>query len=376
MVILKKRTVLVLLAWTCSLLAAVAGGFWAARQTLIPPEPVTDVFIDQTFSVEEKSIGQHADVSVDFRWESEPVGNNRASGIITSVDAPSGQQLVAGQLLFTTNLSPTVIAQGDVPSFRDLQQGDLGTDVKQLETLLQELQLFEETPDEVFNAATHRAVRAWQETLGVQRTGVALASMLYYVPDIRTPFQLASDLKVGNYLSGGEELLSALVSSPKVSFPFAAGSRLVDVSTGMKMTIDTRGKTLDAIVGELYIDEDGNRGFYVLETDGTDMCVDGCEELRSSTGHVSFPGEVEVEPIVTGPAVPLSAIASLPNGQSVLYSSEGEEIPVEIKTSDASFAVVSGVAVGDTVQLFAVPRVQTEALGGHSSTADSTPTDG
>ena len=66
---------------------------------------------------------------------------------------------------------PVVLVRGELPAYRALSAGVEGTDVGQLETYLVEAGHLElaEVGDHEFAGATVRAVRRWQEVLGVKR---------------------------------------------------------------------------------------------------------------------------------------------------------------------------------------------------------------
>lgn len=80
-------------------------------------------------------------------------------------------EVAAGDVLFTVDLRPVVIGRGVVPAFRNLQAGDSGVDVEQLEAMLVELGFLSVQADDLFDAATTTAVRSWQASLGVTTDG-------------------------------------------------------------------------------------------------------------------------------------------------------------------------------------------------------------
>ena len=94
-------------------------------------------------------------------------------GTVTSI-AAVGDQLDRGSVIATVDAQPVVAMYGTQPFWRDLQSGDEGFDVLQLETNLAALGFSsdgEMTVDGDFTYATVLAVQAWEESLGLEATG-------------------------------------------------------------------------------------------------------------------------------------------------------------------------------------------------------------
>jgi peptidoglycan hydrolase-like protein with peptidoglycan-binding domain len=90
----------------------------------------------------------------------------------------AGAVVERGQSLFDVDATPVPLLYGDLPMYRDLERGiSDGADVRQLEENLAALGFGDSlTVDDHFDGATTAAVRAWQASLGVEKTGVVRTS--------------------------------------------------------------------------------------------------------------------------------------------------------------------------------------------------------
>lgn len=96
-----------------------------------------------------------------------------AEGTITSM-AEVGDQLDRGSVIATVNAQPVVAMYGTQPFWRDLESGDEGVDVLQLEVNLAALGFTSDGEMKVdgdFTYATVLAVQTWEESLGLVATG-------------------------------------------------------------------------------------------------------------------------------------------------------------------------------------------------------------
>lgn len=91
-------------------------------------------------------------------------------GTVTWLPA-EGSVIERNGVLWRVDEKPTVLFYGAVPSYRTLSPGDEGADVAQLEQNLAALGYDGFDVDDVYTEATAKAVRAWQKSLGVERTG-------------------------------------------------------------------------------------------------------------------------------------------------------------------------------------------------------------
>lgn len=93
-------------------------------------------------------------------------------GTVTKVPS-AGAEVAVGQSLYEVDGRPVIAVRGDRPFWRSLAEGiDDGPDVQQLEQFLADSGFGDITVDQKFTWATGDAVKDWQESLGLPRTGV------------------------------------------------------------------------------------------------------------------------------------------------------------------------------------------------------------
>lgn len=94
-------------------------------------------------------------------------------GVLTSV-AAAGDTLERGSVVATIDAEPVVAFYGSQPFWRDLESGDEGSDVLQLEANLSALGFDdggEMSVDHDYTSSTAAAVEAWEESFGLEPTG-------------------------------------------------------------------------------------------------------------------------------------------------------------------------------------------------------------
>lgn len=90
-------------------------------------------------TVSQGEVGATLNLNATANWPAQENGTNQASGIVTSVDVEPAEEVSAGDVIYTIDLRPVVVAQGDIPSFRPISRGVVGGDVSQLQRLLSSL---------------------------------------------------------------------------------------------------------------------------------------------------------------------------------------------------------------------------------------------
>jgi len=157
----------------CLLAALAIGGLiggWAARTLLAAP---ADVLAAPNFALAtatEGTVGQTLRLNAVATWETTATFQVPGGGVVTERLFTDGEQAQPGDVLYSVGLRPVVIAQGTIPSFRDMTVGDTGVDVMQLQTLLAATGYFTGEITGVFGAGTQAAVAAWQRDLGIAET--------------------------------------------------------------------------------------------------------------------------------------------------------------------------------------------------------------
>jgi hypothetical protein len=191
---LPRRTVLGVLAGSVvtaiggtTALRAVARTDDAAARTDAPPAPTTTTVTRRDLVIEEELSGRlgYGD-AVELPAQ--------RSGTVTWM-APIGSIVSPGEVLWRIDDLPVVLVRGELPAYRALSAGVEGSDVGQLETYLVEAGHLElaEVGDHEFAGSTVRAVRHWQESLGVRQTGrVELGDVVMWPGPVRVAEHVAA----------------------------------------------------------------------------------------------------------------------------------------------------------------------------------------
>jgi peptidoglycan hydrolase-like protein with peptidoglycan-binding domain len=103
----------------------------------------------------------------------------RGSGTATWLPR-TGATIARGKALYRLDNRPVVLLYGSLPTYRTLQSGLEGADVKQFEKNLWALGYRDFTVDDEYTSATASAVREWQEDLGLSETGTVETSQIEY----------------------------------------------------------------------------------------------------------------------------------------------------------------------------------------------------
>ena len=129
--------------------------------------------------------------------------------------APVGSIIKVGGTFYTVDQQPVVAVYGTLPAYRDMQDGQSGTDITQLQASLVALGYNPGSVDGTFGTATVDAVEAWQSKEGWTADGIVHLGQVVFVPGpSRVIAQLAT---IGNTVSGGTQILSIGPQSPIVT---------------------------------------------------------------------------------------------------------------------------------------------------------------
>jgi len=276
--------------------------------------------------------------------------------MVTGIDLPTSGVINAGDVLMSVDLRPVVVAQGSVPAFRDLGVGVSGDDVRQLQGFLQAGGYLRGAPDGKFQAATAAAVRAWQKALGVEATGVVRAGDVVFVASLPAHVVFADGVIVGAVISPGQPILSVVDEAPVFQATVSANTSSTVVPTsGQQVSVSSPdgSVTWQAVVGQVTPGTLGGYAANLAAADGGPVCADQCGLFAYTPGGLMVSGTLVVSPTVTGPAVPLAAVGTAPDGSRFVLRQDGSKAVVSVVGGDASMLIVDGVQVGDVVQLFA-----------------------
>jgi peptidoglycan hydrolase-like protein with peptidoglycan-binding domain len=162
------------------------------------------------------------------------------AGTITWI-APVGLTVRRGEPLFKVDEEPVVALYGSLPLYRILRVGTQGGDVEQLEKNLAELDYTALTVDDRFTAATAKAVRTWQASLGVPATGTVEPDQVVFTPGaVRIAEHTA---RVGEPIGGGSVERGASVLN------YTGTTRLVTVDLKLAdQALAAQGRTVTVTV--------------------------------------------------------------------------------------------------------------------------------
>lgn len=128
-------------------------------------------------------------------------------GVITELPG-AGASVGPGGVLYRIDTRPVILLSGSAPAWRDFDSGmDDGNDVLQLEQNLSALGFFGEEPDARFDWDTTVAIRDWQSSLGLERTGtVERSDVMFWSGALRVDSVLA---RLGQDVGPGSTILQA-----------------------------------------------------------------------------------------------------------------------------------------------------------------------
>lgn len=348
---MNSRRYTVPVAWVTSIALAGSLGFIAAKASFSPPQVDTSSELTKTIKVTEESIGEYRNFYLSPTWQTEPLGVSPSEGVLTSISISSGQEVSAGDLIYTTNLRATVIAKGQVPAFRDLTLGTIGADVTQLQDFLNETgHLNGKFKKGEFDAATENAVKKWQKTLNQATDGIVLTGDLLFVPSLPTKIAFdPAEVFVGKRLNAGETLFESLSANPTFS---VFQSETQDPITDMVVTFNER--EIPAIVEQTIKDptRPGNVEYRIVQADGTTpICAPECDQIPLDTTGYLITGKKVIVPEQTGPAVPQAAIQTDASGKTFVVDNDSNRIEVKVLAQGDGLAIVDGIDIGREIQL-------------------------
>ncbi|TFB78497.1 peptidoglycan-binding protein [Cryobacterium flavum] len=340
--------------WVTGLLIAVVAGAgvgWAATTALTPPRDVVATTAFTLVEVVPGEVGSSINLNTVAQWTPVPAGSNQAVGTVTSVNVTAGQSVAVGATLYTVNLRPVVIAQGQVPAFRALAQDAEGADVTQLQQALTDLALYTGAVDGQFGPRTTTAVKTWQKSLGVPADGVVQPGDIIFVPTL--PTQVALDTEIvtrGALLTGGENVVRALPAAPIFTVPVSE-SQAALMPTGTRVEITSiDGGLWEGFVADQVVDETGMIVITLAGKDGALICADACASVPVTEQSLLSSRIVTVESI-SGLIVPSAALLSTADGTATVVDNTGTSHPVTVVTSARGMSVIDGVADGTSVRI-------------------------
>ncbi|AYY12331.1 peptidoglycan-binding protein [Actinobacteria bacterium YIM 96077] len=339
-----------MIGWVLALATGCAAGAWAAHELLAGPEDTLEAPEYTLVEVGEGTVGQSMQLNTSAQWPTQSVVPNQASGVLTSLEFTDGERAEPGDVLYTVDLHPVVVAAGDVPAFRDLSAGTRGEDVAQFQELLLSLGYDVGKADGIFGSDTERAVRAWQRDLGVAEDGVVSREDVLYVPGLPERLALHPDLATGDTLTGGEEAVRILDDAPSFTITLPENqAQMVEPGMAVQITRED-GDPWSAEIDEVRSGETPENSVAVLDSTGdAPICGNDCPEIPLDQ-ETLLPSVIQVVPEVSGLTVPAAALVTRAEGDVGVVSESGEFLPVTVVESAGGTAVVEGVEAGMQVR--------------------------
>ena len=286
-------------------------------------------------------------------WENVATAANQASGIVTSVSL-SSEPSNTGDVLYSVNLRPVVVAIGGTPSFRALSEGAVGPDVLQLLTMLNAKGFYRGTPDNRFGPNAGTAVRAWQRSLGVPVDGIVQVGDVVSVPSLPARIVLATDkIAVGLAVSGSEQAISVLSAQPSFTIPVSA-QQSATIRDGTVVQIEgTSGRAWSAVVSGRRASSDSTSTDIDLElssVSGGSICAADCDGLPATT-QTQLSAKLITQPAVRGVLVPTVALQSTNGDHLFVVDSAGHRHSVNVLARANGMSAIHGVNAGTRVRV-------------------------
>ncbi len=345
-------------AWVVAVLAvsvAVVAVVWAVLTVLRPAEDPLEAAGYATVAVAPGEVGSSLSLNTVAVWEPTPVGVNGGAGVVTGVCVSAGDEVRAGDVLYTVDLRPVVIAEGAVPAFRPIGRDTRGSDVAQVQRMLAALGYDPGPADGNAGAGTTAAIRAWQKESGVPQTGVVDLGDVIFVPSLPTRVSLDTDVIArGKTVTGGEEVVRGLPAAPVFTIPVTdAQAAMIPTGTPVQMTAPD-GTVWDAVTTDQTVDEMTQTVIIGLTgADGGTVCGDECG-LVPVTGEARLSSLIVTVPTVEGLVVPSAALVTDAAGQIAVVNEAGVRVPVSVVSSARGMSVIEGVEQGTSVRVPAV----------------------
>jgi len=331
-------------------LAAVIAGYaaWAPGDGEQPPPPLAV----STAEVTTGSVVSETKAAGTVQYASTVAIDSGLSGVVTELPAP-GATIGAGAVAYRVDTRPVVMLAGTVPAWRDFSSGMTdGEDVRQLEQNLRTLGVFSGEPDPRFTWDTTVAIRAWQKSLGVERTGTLERSMIVISDqDLRVD---TVESRVGAEVGAGSPLFQATSRQLIVEVNVKSSDRQVAVAGATVTVTLPTGVTADGIVEIVAApvskpDGDGSGTSIVVPVRITIADQAAVADLALSGVTVNFAGTVK-EGVLT---VPVDALVPISETQFAVELPRKNPdtartlIPVTVGAFASGLVEISGAKIVD-----------------------------
>ncbi|MGO1401226.1 MAG: peptidoglycan-binding domain-containing protein [Flaviflexus sp.] len=240
----------------------------------MPPTPEIDVEEETFATVQEDDVGFVLRYNVGAECEREALTPSPAQGTITEILIDSAEPRHVGDVVYRVDELPVVLAQGAVPAYQTMEMNAEGDDVRQLQEFLTGEWHYVGAVDGKMGRQTVSTVKAWQKELGVPQSGAVGPGDIVFVPHAPLSLEFTSEVRVGDRLQGGEQLLYLLSDAPEFIMQLSP-NHSVDLPTGSRVEMTWNGADRTAYLGEQHFNETGDLATISLAGEGRRSGVRG-----------------------------------------------------------------------------------------------------
>lgn len=277
-------------------IVALAGG--AAAAWFVLQDNGDDIVVDdrpviEAVSAEVRDLVEFTELDGTFGFPNSFPLSPRVDGTVTEL-VDEGDRVVRGDVLWAIDDQPTVLFYGDTPSYRPLSDGAEGDDVHVLEENLAALGYTDDgelVVDDLYDAATVRAVEAWQEDLDADVTGRVEPSAVHVESG---PIVVESTTgRPGDIARAGSPLLQTNLIEESQVILATAGGLVTDVAPpGTALVTGSTLYEIDTIPIPIVVGDAIERELRVDVEDGED--IEAFEQILVDLGY-GADGELTVD---------------------------------------------------------------------------------
>jgi len=332
-----------------ALIVTGVAGVWAGQTIFSPPPDVLAAPNYVLATAESGTVGQTWRLNASAEWPVLATLPGASTGIVTTVDFDNTTEAQPGDVLFSVDMRPVVVAQGDIPAYRDLAPRSEGPDVAQLQQMLAHRGFYPGAISGVFGSATTQAVRAWQRSLGLTASGTVSGSDIVFVPQLPARLALTPEVTVGARVTDGFESVEVLAENPvfTISITEMQGAAM---PPGTQVDIEHADGIWPAEVQSIQFSAAAGSPVAILKgASGGVICGTECGQVAVA-GDSTFPAVVHVVPTASGIVVPAAAVVTNAQGDTGVLLEDGTFTPVNLVASASGRAAVAGITAGTKVR--------------------------
>lgn len=339
--------------WALSAVGIVVVGALIAGVVLLQPPPTGDSRPEEvaveTAAVTRGDLTEQIRVQGTLAYGTAQDIGTTLPGVVTQI-SPIGTIVPQNSGLFRVDDLPIVLLHGALPAWRTFALGmSDGVDVQQLEQSLASLGLFSREPDEEFTERTASAIEDWQESVGLDETGIIELGRIVFMPgDVRI-----ASWKTAPGGPAGPAVISVSGTTKTVEAPLAPGQQSL-TPVGSQVTVSLPdgtqvGGTIAMIGAAVEKDTPNGKQLKVPIIIALDDPNSGAG-LDDVTVSVAFVA-VRASGVLLVPVPALLAQKNRAFAVEVRHGKKSELVPVELGAFAGGLVEITGgeLAEGDTV---------------------------